>query len=176
MDKDTWLILFTALGAVGTIVAPIIAWRLSKERQEERNRQSLASIISKAPALIKPGDWAGKSTLEMGPQNYKGDYAVKCHFEVKEDRILSGEYTYWVDQLSNSPITTSCPATLSLRGGFNDGRFMTLWLESRDPNNTHFGIMILELAANKKRLTGVWVGFGLNAGAFVAGSVQLDRQ
>ena len=176
MDTPTtltiWLIVATGACAIAAVIAPIISWRLSRSHQQ----RFLADITPEARALVQDGSWQGTSTLDIGPPEYQGEYAVHLQLAVEDGKVMSGEFIYWVDPNNpKSPKEHIPKATMDTRGGFNDERFLTFRLKPKNPNDVHFGIQIFELAADRRQMNGIWIAFGFHAGQFIGGSIKLVR-
>src|SRR5205085_2041384 len=96
---------------------------------ERRQKKYLAYLGSPGRALIRAGEWTGKSIMDKGPPEFLGEYSVRARFTIEDEKVISGEYEYWVDPANmNSPQKHSPPATLDIHGGFNDENFLTIWL------------------------------------------------
>jgi len=171
MTNERWLIVATAVGALGTIIAPIISWYLSKEKIQK----SLGGMSSTAKAILNKSTWTGRGILEIGPKDYHGEYEANMLLNVN-GKMVSGFYSYKpIEGITASPHLITPQTTIPVRGGFVEEGLLRLNFQSEVGGDPHFGIFLFHLDEVNKELDGKWLGLGLHAKNLIAGSAKLHK-
>ena len=149
------------IGALGTILAPLIVIYIQKKRAE-KNLIELPE--SRKDALA--GKWIGKMNqrkwLDKENIEFDVEFILKLH-----EKVVFGIGKYKVNGVDVS---------LKGKGGFQNSRFLVFEYRNSDPYMLHFGSTILELSTNGQTLSGEFVGFGKETEDIVSGTLVFNKE
>lgn len=143
------------LGAGGTILAPVIAWKLATWSEQKQYSQ-----VSRARTrLLANSIWKGQYVLAgKDPNN------ISFTFSVRRKKIQGrGSYKHRDGQ----------PTEVSVSGGFVSERLLRLDYRNVDDHKLNFGTVLLEMNANAREMSGGILAYGRDPDQVYNGTIQL---
>ena len=150
---------------ITAIIGPLLTYFI---RDWHKNKP--LKIIRAGRRKALNGNWQGSAYQEIGPDGNPLD--AKLHYTLTASRKIvrgSGIYSLKLKDKDQSRNFTAS-------GGFLHDKFLKLDYKNTDDSAIQFGSAILELSADGKKLTGLYLGYGATSERLIHGTIELEKQ
>lgn len=147
----------TIFGLVGTFLVPFVVVFVERYLAE-KDYKPISAIKNRAVS----GQWKGFA-MQAGEKR-----PISVNFRVKRRKVLGSGTIFHAN-------SEDARYQIVFEGGFKNEFYLSLNYNNIDNEIIQFGVAILRVSANRKKITGESVGFGHESENIVHGIIELEK-
>lgn len=149
------------IGAAASLLTAIVTVALSRWLGDRDLK-----VLGGSTRSNVEGRWTGHFDQPTPAPGFPGHVDLKAEFQLKRKRVVGA-----VDfDINGRHFKLDC------KGGFYEDRILTLHYRNTESEVRQHGIIMVQLSANGRSLTGKFTGYGSETESIVSGDAKLERQ
>ena len=151
------VIIAAIIGAVATILTPVIANILLSDKNVQYSHDLLEDI------------WIGSEIQNAGTNGETLEFDSNMNFKVNNNNI------YGIYHVKHKDNTRPFSASYELSGKFTEKRLIKLDYINKDRSIRQYGVLMLKLSDDGKTLSGFIMGYSIKYGKLGMSEIKLTR-
>lgn len=149
------------IGAAASLLTAIVTVALSRWLGDRDLK-----VLGGSTRSNVEGRWTGHFDQPTPAPGFPGHVDLKAEFQLKRKRVV-GTVDF---DINGRHFKLDC------KGGFYEDRILTLQYRNTESDVRQHGIIMVQLSANGRSLTGKFTGYGSETESIVSGDAKLERQ